>query len=30
MNDREIEVFIECMEEIGDVWEKEDVKRVYR
>ena len=29
MNDIEIEVFIEGMEEIGDVWEKEDVKRVY-
>ena len=30
MHDKtEIETFIERMEEIGDVWEEEDVERVY-
>lgn len=29
MNDIEINTFIERMEEIGDIWEKDDVKRVY-
>lgn len=30
MNDKEINEFIERMEEFGDVWEPEDVKRVYK
>lgn len=29
MTKAEIETFIERMEEIGDVWEPEDVERVY-
>lgn len=29
MTKTEIETFIERMEEIGDVWEEEDVERVY-
>ena len=29
MTDVEIKTFMERMEEIGDDWEKEDVKRVY-
>lgn len=29
MSDLEIKTFIETMEEAGDVWEAEDVKRVY-
>ena len=29
MTRTEIETFIERMEEIGDVWEMEDVERVY-
>ncbi len=29
MNNAEITEFIERMEEIGDVWEEADVKRVY-
>ena len=29
MNNAEITEFIERMEEIGDVWEETDVKRVY-
>ena len=29
MTKAEIETFIERMEEIGDVWEMEDVERVY-
>ena len=29
MQDSELSMFIEEMEEIGDVWELEDVKRVY-
>lgn len=29
MNKRDIEEFIEQMEEIGDVWQEEDVERVY-
>ena len=29
MTKAEIETFIERMEEIGDVWEVEDVERVY-
>ena len=29
MNDAEVNTFIERMEEIGDVWEKPDVERVY-
>ncbi|WP_026523284.1 hypothetical protein [Butyrivibrio sp. MB2005] len=29
MNREEIDQFIEKMEEIGDVWEAEDVERVY-
>lgn len=29
MNDIEINTFIERMEEMGDVWEQDDVKRVY-
>ncbi len=29
MTRTEIETFIERMEEIGDVWETEDVERVY-
>lgn len=29
MNNPEIEEFIECMEEQGDEWDEEQVKRVY-
>ena len=29
MNKREINEFIERMEELGDTWEPEDVKRVF-
>ncbi len=29
MNSRERKYFIERMEEMGDIWEDEDVKRVY-
>jgi len=29
MNDIEINTFIERMEQIGDIWEEDDVKRVY-
>lgn len=29
MNKRDVEEFIEQMEEIGDVWQVEDVERVY-
>ena len=29
MNKTEINTFIERMEEIGDVWKEEDVRRVY-
>jgi len=29
MTDTEIKAFIERMEEAGDIWEPEDVKRVY-
>lgn len=29
MNKAEMDEFIEQMEEIGDVWQEEDVKRVY-
>lgn len=29
MNKKEIETFIEEMEIIGDIWEPEDVERVY-
>lgn len=29
MTKAEIEVFIERMEEIGDIWKAEDVERVY-
>lgn len=29
MTDIEINTFIESMEEIGDLWEPEDVERVY-
>ena len=29
MNKGEISTFIERMEEIGDVWKEEDVRRVY-
>jgi len=29
MTKSEIDAFIEAMEEIGDVWKPEDVKRVY-
>ena len=29
MTNREIEIFIEKMEEFGDIWEKDDVERVY-
>lgn len=29
MNKKEIETFIEEMESIGDIWEPEDVERVY-
>lgn len=29
MNNVEIKQFIEEMEKIGDIWEQEDVKRVY-
>lgn len=29
MKKKEIDMFIEEMEEIGDVWEPEDVERVY-
>ncbi len=29
MTKNEIDSFIERMEEIGDIWEPEDVKRVY-
>ena len=29
MNDIEINTFIERMEEIGDIWQIDDVKRVY-
>ena len=30
MTKSEMEIFIERMEEIGDVWEEADVERVYR
>ena len=29
MTDIDVQTFIERMEELGDVWEKEDVERVY-
>lgn len=29
MKEEEIEIFIEKMEEIGDIWDPKDVKRVY-
>ena len=29
MDKRDVEEFIEEMEEIGDVWQEEDVERVY-
>ena len=29
MNNSEISTFIERMEQIGDVWKEEDVRRVY-
>lgn len=29
MNKKEIDIFIEEMKNIGDVWKSEDVKRVY-
>ena len=29
MDDKDISIFIERMEEVGDIWDKEDVRRVY-
>ena len=29
MNKAEVDIFIDKMEEIGDIWEKSDVERVY-
>lgn len=29
MNQREIQTFIESMEEMGDIWTEEEVSRVY-
>lgn len=29
MDDKDIGIFIERMEEVGEIWDKEDVRRVY-